>query len=211
MEESQPSIQGLQLCARYYEDIQREWNLCRTHSSTLEILSVSDGALIYCMEKPLQFPLLKTLQVFIRGEVAMHPNRRPLADWRLVEDSIRRIKSWMSLHSFPSLEQLDILWANDVLLQSWVFEEIYTEDGPETIREQEFDYAYINMDAVFNHYGIYEKPLDIQWMEAFPIRTLNVSKALYDFIKSDNTFQVISGPDFTQKDVEKMLESLHDC
>ena len=210
MEESQPSIKGLQLCARYYEDIEKEWNLCKAHASTLEHLTVSDGALIYCMEKPLQFPMLKTLQVFIRGEVAMRSNKRPIADWRLVEDSIRRIKAWMTLHSFPWLEQLDILWATDVLIQSWTFEEIYTDDGPETIREDVFDYAYINMDAVLNHYGVYEKPLDIEWMEAFPIRTLNVSKAIYDFINSDRTFHVISGPDFTQKDVEKMLECLND-
>ena len=211
MDPHQTNIKGLQLCARFYEDIQREWNLCKANTETLESLSVSDGALIYCMNEAWDFPKLKTLQIFLKGEVAMRYNRKPIADWRLVDDSLRRIKSWMTLHTFPSLEQLDIFWANNVMIVTTGVEEISTEKGLETICVDEFNYEYINMNAIFQHYGVYKKTLDIQWLKAFPIRTLNVSKAIYDVISnSECTFEVSSGPDFTQEDVEKMLERLND-
>jgi hypothetical protein len=211
MDPHQANVKGLQLNARYFEDMKKEWALCKANTASLEALSISEVSLIWCMEETFHFPRLKTLQFFIRGEVDMRYNRKPTADWRLVADSFRRIKTWMALHSFPSLERLEILWAGDVMITTSGREEIYTEKGPETIRVDEYDYEYINMDAVMDYYGTHQRPIATEWIIALPIQTLVLASAFYKALPSiDYPFTVISVRGFTQEDVEKMFECLHD-
>lgn len=211
MDPLQANVTGLQLNARYYDDMKKEWNLCKAHIDSLQSLGVSEVSLIWCMNEALNFPKLKTLQFFIKGEVDMRTNRKPVTDWRLVNDNFRRIKAWMSLHSFPMLDRLEIHWASDVLMKNWSLEEIYTEKGPEMIRVDEYDYEYMNMDALMNYYGIHELNVDTVWLKSLPLQTLVLSKAIYDVLsKQEYPFHVMSGSDFTQEDVEKMLECLHD-
>jgi hypothetical protein len=211
MDPHQANVKGLQLNARYYEDMNKEWALCKANTECLEALSISEVSLIWCMEEAFHFPKLKTLQFFIRGEVDMRYNRKPTADWRLVADSFRRIKAWMALHSFPALESLEILWATDVMIKTSGVEEISTEKGPETIRVDEYDYEYINMDAVMEYYGTHQKPIPLEWITSLPIQTLVLSSALYKALSiTDSSFQVISVRGFTQEDVDTMFECLHD-
>jgi len=211
MDPLQANVKGLQLNARYHEDMIKEWALCKANTESLETLSISEVSLIWCMDQTFVFPKLKTLQFFIKGEVDIRYNRKPVADWRLVADCFRRIKTWMALHSFPVLEELDILWATDVMIKTSGVEEISTEKGPETIRVDEYDYEYINMDAVMDHYCIQQKNMDLQWLNSLPIQTLVLSRAMYKAVSTaDYSFHVISGPEFTKEDVEKMLESLND-
>jgi hypothetical protein len=134
MDPHQVNLKGLQLNARYYEDIKREWSLCKRNLATLEDLSISAMSMIWNMDTKMIFSKLTVLQIFVMGYLTIDErgHKQIYADWTRVKESIDTIQRWMSFHSFPALERLEIQWSSNLLIEVLRYGELdkYDKDGP---------------------------------------------------------------------------------
>lgn len=209
------NLKGLQLNAKYYNDIQREWSLCKANANTLEEVSISDGALIWNLESAVTFRKLTKLLIFIQGTftVDFRRGKKQYADWEQVKKSIESIQKWMTFHSFPALERVEILWSNEVFVETLRTGSIdgYDEYGPIYDTDYDGDYENISMDAVIYHFATHVTPLDFTWLNTLSVKELHLPYSLYEALGTDgNSVIITSTDDFTQQEENELFEKLRE-
>jgi hypothetical protein len=211
----QTNLKGLQLNAKYSNDITREWALCKANQTTLEVLSISDASIAWNLEPVLTFPKLNHLSIFIQGMLTVD-NRRykeKFADWKHVKEAVDSIQKWMLTHSFPALERVEILWSANVLVETIRTGGIegYDRYGPIYDTDYNDDYEYISMDAVLYHFARHVTPVDFKWMNALSVKELHLSRSLYEAVDTkDNSFPITCADDFTQEEENELFEKIRD-
>ena len=215
MEEQYNPIKGLQLNARFYKDIQREWELCRKHQSTLNHLSITVDSMQWDLTDAMTFPQLKELQIFLSGCLAIdrRGHVKTYADSWQIKSAFGIIERWMAIHSFPVLEHIQILWSTQVELETIYYGnfERYDKDGPIYEIEHESEYLDISMDAVWYHFGEESSQLNVSWMKNFAIQKLHLACTIYEQVRAESyPFEITSARSFTQDEEDRMFELLND-
>ena len=209
------NLKGLQLNAMFYDDIVREWALCKANMATLEELSISDASVTWNMDPSLTFPQLKHLSIFVQGilTVDYRTYKKQVADWKYVKRTVDSIQKWMLTHSFPVLECVKILWSTNVLVETIRYGEIdgYDKDGPIYDTEYDGQDEYISMDAALYHFGTEMDSLDFKWMNGLPVKELHLPCALYQAVDTEGTsFAITRADEFTQEEEDELFEKLKD-